>query len=220
MVKKLLIVQIVVAALMIGCTRSQATVKYHPGDRAVAAGQTLEWKFDSDLVGGVPVGAKVFSGTWEVKREVDAPSPPNTLCQTGSEQYPAISLSDKVFGDLVATVRFKAVSGNVDRAAGIIFRIQDRDNYYILRANALEDNVNLYRYGGGIRTLIKEGAARVPSGSWQELRAEVKGDSMRGFLNGVLVVEARDDTFKAGQVGLWTKADSLTCFDSVSVTAR
>jgi hypothetical protein len=220
MVKGIVIIQIVVAVLVIGCTRSQAALKSQSGDKAVAAGQTLEWKFDANPVGSVPAATQVFAGNWQVKKEADAPSAPHALCQTGSEQYPAIALSDKVFGDLAATIRFKAVSGTVDRAAGIIFRIKDRDNYYILRANALEDNVNLYRYVGGVRLLIKEGAARVPSGRWQELRVEAKGDSLRGFLNGVLVVEARDATFKAGGVGLWTKADSLTCFDNVSVTAR
>jgi Domain of Unknown Function (DUF1080) len=58
------------------------------------------------------------------------------------------------------------------------------------------------------------------SGKWQELRVEVKGNGIRGFLNGKLVVEARDDTFSAGKVGLWTKADSVTCFDNVMATAQ
>jgi len=217
--KRFVTVQLVVAALMIGCTQAQATVKA-PRDKVVAAGQTLQWNFDTGPTGGVPAGAAVDSGTWQVKKEADAPSQPHALCQTGAAQYPAIALSDKVFGDLVATTRFKPVSGSEDRAAGIIFRIQDKDNYYILRANALEDNVNLYRYTGGSRHVIKEGSARVASGKWHELRVEVKGDLMRGFLDGVLVVEARDAAFKTGQVGLWTKADSVTCFDNVSVTAR
>ncbi|QXE92265.1 family 16 glycoside hydrolase [Geomonas subterranea] len=217
--RRLLIIPLMVATLVIGCTRSQATVKY-PRGQGGAAGQALRWNFDADKVGGVPAGVEVFSGTWEVIKDAGAPSSPNVLCQTGSAQYPALSLSDKVFADFVATARFKPVSGSVDRAAGIIFRIQDKDNYYILRANALEDNVNLYRYSGGSRSLIKEGSARVPSGNWQELRIEVKGETMRGFLNGALVIETRDDDFKAGRVGLWTKADSVTCFDNVEVTAQ
>jgi hypothetical protein len=116
---------------------------------------------------------------------------------------------------VTVTARFKPVSGNSDRAAGIIFRIQDKDNYYILRANALEDNVNIYKYVGGWRRVVQEGSAKVPSGTWQELRVEVKGNHIRGFLNGKLVVEATDDTFKAGKIGLWTKADSVTCFDNI-----
>ncbi len=203
-----------------GCTKSQATVKYQPKDKNVEAGQVLQWAFDTDKIGGLPAGAQLFSGNWAVRAEADAPSPPNALCQTGTAQYPALSLSDKVFADVTVSIRFKPISGSEDRAAGIIFRVQDKDNFYILRANALEDNVNIYKYVAGRRHEVKGGSAKVPSGKWQELRVEVKGDSIRGFLNGKLVVEARDDTFKAGKVGLWTKADSVTCFDNVKATAE
>ncbi len=192
--------------------------KPSPGGKDAMAGQAVQWTFDADPVGGLPAGAQVFSGDWAVRAESDAPSPPNALCQTGSADYPALSLDSAVYKDVVVSTRFKPISGMSDRAAGIVFRIQDRDNYYILRANALEDNVNLYKYVKGRRSLIKEGSARVPSGQWQELRVEVKGNTIRGLLNGQLVVEARDDDFKSGKVGLWTKADSVTCFDNVKVT--
>jgi hypothetical protein len=115
-------------------------------------------------------------------------------------------------------MRFKPMSGRVDQAAGVISRVQDKDNYYIVRANVLETNVNLYKYAGGRRSGIKDGSAKVAQGQWQELRLEVLADKLRGFLNGQLVVEANDSTFKAGRVGLWTKADSVTCFDDVVVT--
>lgn len=101
----------------------------------------------------------------------------------------------------------------------MIFRIQDQSNHYILRANALEDNVNIYTYAGGRRHLIKEGIAQVLSGKWQVLRAEVVGNQIRGFLNDRLVVEATDSTYGAGKVGLWTKADSATCFDDIEAKA-
>ncbi len=214
------IIQITAVFLLSGCTNSQATVKYQPGDKNVEAGQTLQWSFDTDQVGGLPSGVQLFSGKWEVRTETDAPSPPKAFCQTGTAQYPALSLSDKVFADVVISTNFKPISGSEDRAAGIIFRIQDKDNFYILRANALEDNVNIYKYVGGSRHEIKGGSAKVPSGQWEELRVEVKGNAIRGFLDGKLVVETHDDTFKAGKVGLWTKADSVTCFDNVKATAK
>jgi hypothetical protein len=212
--------QIFVAFLLTGCTQCEAAEKYQPGDKNIVSGQTLQWSFDSDPVGGLPAGVQAFSGKWEVRPEADSPSLPYSLCQTGTAQYPALSLSDKMLSDAVVTISFKPISGRADRAAGILFRVLDRDNYYILRANALEDNVNIYKYTGGRRIDIKDGAAKVPSGKWQELRAEVKGSRIRGFLNGKLVVEAIDDTFKAGKVGLWTKADSVTCFDNIRVTAE
>jgi hypothetical protein len=78
--------------------------------------------------------------------------------------------------------------------------------------------VNLYKYASGGRSLIKEGVAEVRSGEWQELRVEVAGNHFRGLFNGVPVVEATDDSYPAGRVGLWTKADSVTCFDDITVT--
>lgn len=150
-----------------------------------------------------------------VRAEPDAPSQPNVLCQTASAPFPALHLTDVVYTDVVVSARFKPISGSADQAAGLIFRIQDKDNYYIVRANALEDNVNIYKYVSGQRLRIKEASAPVASGQWQELRAEVAGNRIRGYLNGQLVVEATDDTFAAGGIGLWTKADSVTCFDNV-----
>lgn len=207
------------AGLPAGCGGTPQ-VKYQAGDRNAVAGQTEEWRFDKDAAGKPPAGAEVFGGTWEVKSEPDAPSAPNVLCQSETAEFPAIRFGEKVYTDLVATVRFKPISGKDDQAAGIIFRVQDANNHYILRGNALENNVVIFRFAGGSRSTIKSGSAKVPSGQWQELKVEVEGNRFRGYLNGQLVVEATDDTYKTGGVGLWTKADSVTCFDDFRVTAK
>jgi hypothetical protein len=207
------------AGLSVGCGGTPQ-VRYQNGDRTAVVGQVEEWSFDKDTPGKPPVGAEVFGGTWEVRAESDAPSAPNILCQSAAAEFPAIRFGDKVYADLVATVRFRPISGKDDQAAGIIFRVQDASNYYILRANALEDNVILFRFASGTRSSIKSGSAKVPSGQWPELKVEVEGNRFRGFLNGQLVVEATDDAYKAGGVGLWTKADSVTCFDDFRVTAK
>ncbi len=195
-------------------------VRYQTGDQNVIGGQSEEWNFDKGEADKPPAGADVFGGTWAVRAEGDTPSPPNALCQTGTADFPAVRFGDRVYTDLVASVRFKTVSGKDDQAAGIIFRVQDRNNYYVLRANSLEDNLVLFRYAGGSRSSIKAGPAKVPSGQWQELTVEVEGSRFRGYLDGRLVVEATDDAFPAGGVGLWTKADSVTCFDDFRATAR
>lgn len=205
---------ILCAFLMAGCGTARAAVRYRAQDGAVP-NQAILITFDADAEGGLPAGAAVFNGAWSVRPEADTPSQPNALCQTGTSQFPALSLGDAVFSDVVLSTRFKPISGREDQAAGLIFRVQDKDNYYIVRANALEGNVNLYKYAGGRRSTIKEGKAEVLSGQWQQLRAEAVGNQLRGFLNGQLVVEAADDTYQAGTIGLWTKADSLTCFDDV-----
>ncbi len=211
---------VIIAAILLfsGCIGSQPTVKYQPNESV--PGQVTRWNFDTDTVGGLPQGANVFSGKWAVRAEADAPTPPNALCQVGTVEYPALSLSDAIYSDVAVSTSFKSISGKTDQAAGIIFRIQDKDNYYILRANALEGNVNIYKYAGGRRSLIKDSPVNVASGKWQELRVENTGNRIQGFLNGQLVVEATDDTFRAGKAGLWTKADSVTCFDSVQITVQ
>ena len=196
-------------------------VRYQSED-ATTPPEHVSWNFDELADGALPDGAEVLSqtqfGGWSARAEAGTPSEPNALCQTGMGEFPAIALGEAVLGDLVMSSRFKPISGRVDQAAGLIFRIQDGGNYYILRANALEGNVNLYKYAGGRRSLLKEGPAEVRSGEWQELRVEVAGNHFRGLLNGVPVVEATDDDYPAGRVGLWTKADSVTCFDDVTVT--
>lgn len=188
-------------------------MKYPAGTSAPA----VALDFDDDQADRPPSSASVFSGSWLIRQEPGAPSAPNALCQTGTAEFPAIQLGDGVFTDLMLSSRFKPISGREDQAGGLIFRIQDAGNYYILRANALEGNVNLYRYVGGQRSEIKGGSARVVAGRWHELLAEARGKHLRGFLDGRPVVEADDGTFKAGKVGLWTKADSVTCFDDFRV---
>jgi hypothetical protein len=223
---RLLVGGVVVASFLVAgllvahWSRAVPVVKYQPRDRNVMAGQTWDWTFDADPTGAPPPGAEVFGGDWVVRPEPDAPTPPNALCQMATAPFPAICLSDRVHTDVDVSARFKPLSGQEDQAAGIIFRAQDRDNYYIFRANALENNVMFFLYASGKRSILKRSTERVPSGQWQELTVEVVGDRFRGFLDGRLVAEVTDGSFKAGKVGLWTKADSVTCFDNVRVIAR
>lgn len=201
-------------ALVIASCGGPATTAY---TSAAPGAASATWSFDGDAAGNPPAGSEAFAGQWVVRAETDTPSKPNALCQVASATYPAIALSSTVYADLTVTVRFEPISGKDDQAAGIIFRIQDKGDYYILRANALEGNVNFYKYAGGSRSDIKDGTGKAVAGQWQELKVEATGDRLRGFLNGALVVETTDTTYKAGRVGLWTKADSVTCFDDMIV---
>ena len=112
------------------------------------------------------------------------------------------------------------MSGKEEQAGGLVWRFRDSGDYYVVRANALENNVMFFLYASGTRSILKRAPARVLSGQWQELKVEVAGSRFRGFLDGKLVAEVTDDAYTAGKVGLWTKADSVTCFDNVRVTAR
>jgi hypothetical protein len=118
--------------------------------------------------------------------------------------------------DVEVRVRFKPVSGKVDQAAGLVVRLRDPDNYYIARANALEDNVRLYKVVDGKRQQSAGVDAKVPAGKWQELGLRVVGDRLTVSLDGKELFSVTDRTFaEAGRVGLWTKADSLTHFDDL-----
>jgi hypothetical protein len=176
-----------------------------------------KWNFDADPVGSLPAGAQSFSGQWAVRAEPDAPSPPNALCQTGQAEYPAIGLDSRQLTDLTLVMHFKPISGKSDQAGGVIFRVQDGANYYIFRANALENNAIFFTYVNAARSQLKASDAQVTSGTWHELRVEVRGNAFRGLVDGKQVVDAMDTRYKSGGVGLWTKADSVTCFDDVEV---
>jgi 3-keto-disaccharide hydrolase len=144
-------------------------------------------------------------------------------------RFPVAVLSDVSAADVDLSVRFKPVSGRVDQAAGLVWRYQDQDNYYIVRANALEDNVVLYKVEGGKRTdLPVKGEGRtygkkseVPSGQWSTLRVVANGRLFEVYFNGSKLYEVDDATFsKQGKVGVWTKADSITQFDDLMVVTR
>jgi hypothetical protein len=128
--------------------------------------------------------------------------------------------------DLELSVRFRPISGNADQAAGLVWRYRDADNYYIVRANAREGNVVLYKVEKGKRTdlpLKGEGRtygkkAEVPTGAWSELKVAAAGNLFAVSINGKKLYEVEDTTFPdAGKVGVWTKADSVTRFDDLKV---
>lgn len=196
-----------------------------------AAGQQLIYNFDNDPVGQLP--AKFHSartgqgseGKWAVMADPSAPSKPNVVAQTSTDKtdyrFPLLVADEGSFRDLDLSVKFKAVSGSVDQAGGLVFRLKDANNYYIVRANALEDNYRLYHVVSGRRIQFAGANFKVTSGVWHELRVEATGTKFTCYYDGVKKIEATDDTFKdAGKVGLWTKADSVTYFDDLRVTAK
>jgi len=196
-----------------------------------AAGEQFVYNFDSDAPGPVPAKfhtAKTGGGTaekWSVVVDPAAPSKPNVVAQTSTDQadyrFPLLISDEGSFQDLDLSVGFKAVSGSVDRAGGLVFRLRDPNNYYIVRANALEDNYRLYHVVNGRRSQFAGANFKVTSGEWHELRVEATGNKITCYYDGAKKIEATDSTFKdAGKVGLWTKADSVTYFDDLNVTAK
>jgi hypothetical protein len=151
---------------------------------------------------------------WTVEREPTAPSPPNVLKQSGSGTYPWCVLKGSSLADGVVETRFKPVAGKEDQAGGLVWRWKDGDNYYIARANALEDNVSLYYTERGRRNEIKYVDAPVAKAQWHVLRVEFSGRRIRVILDGIARIDLEDSHIQgSGAVGVWTKADSVTLFD-------
>lgn len=182
--------------------------------------------FEGTQVGSVPPGfspgltGKGIPPAWKVVDDPTAPAGPRVVAETSSDRtndrFPLLILDGFKARDVQVSVAFKPVSGRVDQAAGIVVRLKDANNYYIARANALEGNVRLYKVVGGKRSQFAGKDVPVPSSRWETLGLGVQGDRLEVRLNGGVLFEARDQTFKdAGKVGLWTKADSLTYFDDL-----
>jgi hypothetical protein len=121
------------------------------------------------------------------------------------------------FADVDISVRFNPISGKRDAAAGIVFRFSE-GRYYVIRANGLEDNFNLYYCDNGRRKILESKAKAPALGQWHVLRISADGDRLKGWLNNEQLIDHRDDRFKSGRVGLWTKADSVTAFDDLVVS--
>ena len=109
------------------------------------------------------------------------------------------------------------MQGSEDRAGGVMWRWKDGDNYYVARANVLENNVSLYHTMRGSRQKIKYVDARVQAGQWHTLRVDFTGKRIKVALDGKQYIDVEDSHITgAGAVGVWTKADSVTAFDDFS----
>ena len=192
---------------------------------AATAAMAETVNFDGDTPGSLPLawGQGVTgkgSAKWAVAQDASAPSKPNVLLQSGSGSFPWCVRRNTSIENGFVEVKFKALAGQEDQAGGVVWRWRDGDNYYVARANALENNVSLYYTQGGRRITIKYVDAPVPPKVWHTLRVEFAGQRIRVALNGKSTIDLQDDHIKgAGAVGLWTKADSVTSFDDFSFGA-
>ncbi len=203
---------------------------------SMASGESRKIDFEADVAGQPPKGflfghtAKVGApGKWVVQEDGGNKFLAQTDADSTRSRFPVAVVEDITATDVDLSVRFKPVSGRVDQAAGLVWRYKDEDNYYIVRANALEGNVVLYKVEKGKRTdlpLKGEGRtygkkAEVPSGKWSTLRVVAAGPRFEVYLNGTKLYEVEDSTFtQGGRVGVWTKADSVTQFDDLTVSSR
>jgi len=190
--------------------------------------------FDDLKTGAPPPGwtaSKTGTGEakWSIEKDDTAPSKPNVLKQSGDATYPVCIKEGTSIKDGFVEVKFKPISGKEDQAGGVVWRAKDSDNYYIARANALEDNVVLYKTVKGKRSSLeivgRKGGygvkEKVASGQWHTLRVEFTANKFSLLFNGKKLFDVEDNTFSdAGKVGVWTKADSVTLFDDFSYGSK
>ncbi len=198
---------------------------------AAASAETVT--FNADTTGAPPAGwtlTKTGRGEpkWTVEADASAPSKGKILKQSGKATYPLALKTGTAIKDGAVEVMFKALGGKEDRAAGLVWRAKDANNYYVVRANALEDNVVLYKTVNGNRSELNTVKGDtyglkvpVPPNQWHTMRVEFAGPRFKVVYNGKVLFEVDDATFKdAGMVGLWTKADSVTSFDGFTHSTK
>jgi hypothetical protein len=160
-------------------------------------------------------------GRWEVVKD-DAGQGGKALAQVSTDptdyRFPLLIYMPTIPADVEATIRFKAISGKVDQAAGVAVRVVDRNNYYVVRANALENNVRLYRVVAGRREQFAGTNVKVTAGEWHTLSLRARANQFNVSYDGKELFAAKDDRFGSpGKVALWTKADSITRFDRLEI---
>jgi hypothetical protein len=192
----------------------------------VAAARAETITFDASRAGGPPAGwtcGSTGGGTpkWTIAADVEATSGRYVLKQSGKAPFPWCVKQDTALADGIVEVKLKALAGREDQAGGVVWRWKDGDNYYVARANALENNVSLYYTERGRRQTIKYVDAPVAPNAWHTLRVEFAGTQIRVSLDGKNYIEQNDSHIAgAGAVGVWTKADSVTVFDDFAYQGK
>lgn len=198
---------------------------------APAVGYSLEspphvWTFDEDPPEVLPSGFQVGTlfdgrpaGDWKVLPTEHAQSPPNVLGQLmgkGAEHaYKMALINGTPSSDIELQVSFLPIAGKADMGGGLIWRAADDRNYYLARANPLEQNIRIYRVVKGVRHMLKNFDHIINIQQWHALRIITRGCQVQVFFDEKQVFDLCDQTFTAGQVGLWTKSDAITYFDDL-----
>ena len=164
-------------------------------------------------------GWTTVAGQWAVEEMAGAPSGRKVLVQRATQNEFNVIVAPGSYADVEVSMQFKPIAGREDASGGIAFRFTD-GKYYVVRANALEDNLRLYYYDRGRRQIATAPVKAPALGHWHTVRLVAVGDHMQAWLNGTLELDHHDSRFKAGRVGLWTKADSVTAFDDLTIRGK
>lgn len=194
--------------------------------QAKTASSEQLWDFDREQPGVLPSQFSIGTlfdgrpaGDWQILATERAKSPPHVLAQLmakGAEHaYKVTLVKGSVASDLILQVSFFPIQGNADMGGGLIWRATDDRNYYLARANPLEQNIRVYRVVKGVRHLLENFDQTINVKQWHTLRVTHQACRVNIFYDGKQVFDLCDKTFHAGMIGLWTKSDAVTYFDDL-----
>ncbi len=184
---------------------------------AFAQGTDAAFNFDNDEVGKLPADWTPAVSTWIIA----ADGTNKAMKQTGKSEGDKfnICVNNKLkYQDLEIEVRIKALEGEEDQGGGLVWRYQDAKNYYITRANPLENNFRVYKVVNGNRKQMQSANLKLKSGEWLTIKVIASGNKIECYFNGQKLLSRTDDTFpSAGLVGFWSKADAVSLFDDLKI---
>ncbi len=198
----------------------------------VAQGETASpaqiWNFDREQPGTLPGEFSIGTlfdgrpaGNWQVLATDRAKSPPHVFAQVmakGAEHaYKVVLIKEAIASDLNLEVSFLPIQGQADMGGGLIWRAADDRNYYLARANPLEQNIRVYRVEKGVRHLLENFDQTIEVRQWHILRVTHRGCQINIFYDNKQVFDLCDKTFHGGMIGLWTKSDAVTYFDDLQL---
>jgi hypothetical protein len=209
-------IKAVLATVAAFATHREGSVLAAPVELKLPDGApTQTFDFDSKGI----EGWTTVAGQWVVEEMAGAPSGTKVLVQRATKNEFNVIVAPTAYTDVDVTMKFKPISGREDASGGIVFRFAD-GKYYVVRANALENNFRLYHYDRGRRQLASATVKPPPLGQWHTVQVVAVGDHIQAWLNGALYLDHRDSRLKSGGIGLWTKADSITAFDDLVIHGK
>jgi hypothetical protein len=195
-----------------------------PAYAGASTSETRSWHFDEDHLEQLPpefvIGTFVDgrpAGDWKVITTPKALSPPNVFAQSRAKGagYNVVLIDNAQAADLDLSVSFLPISGKTDMGGGLIWRATDDRNYYLTRANPLEQNIRVYHVVKGIRKMIGDYNEIIDIKKWHRLHVVNQGCHIQIFYDEKPIFDLCDETFKEGRIGLWTKSDAVTYFDDL-----
>jgi hypothetical protein len=186
---------------------------------SLAQSADATFNFENDEVGKLPADWMAATGTWMIASDGGNKAMKQAGANEG-EMYNICIQNKLKYQNLEMEVRIKPLEGKEDQGGGLVWRYRDEKNYYIARANPLEDNFRVYRVVNGNRKQLQSSDVKFKVGEWYAIKVVMSGSNISCSYNGQKLLSLTDDTYKdAGNIGFWSKADAVSLFDDFKVKA-